>query len=325
MKRLNNPNYPVRRQPAGRTVAGVLTVLLLLLFAACGGTTLPESTDTEPPPATEALLADQSAPEALPTELPAPTQAPPTEVPPTEAPPTEAPPEPTEEPAAEPSANVATGNCANPFLPVVDGRTLVYQSADPLSGTTNTYSITYGLTGDGGFNATFAMEGQPEPFTLEWVCTDEGLLSPNLSTMLAETAGIEVEVLEASGVTLPTADEMAVGATWTTTYVMQLIFTDETIGSMTMNQSIANTSEIVGAESITVPYGTFDALRVESSGTVEMSMELEGTPMPAPGVNITSTTWYVEDIGMVREETPDLLGTGAGPTITELVDVIEAP
>lgn len=317
MKLNTSPRSTSQRQ-AHRLYAGVLAVLLLLLFTACGGTTLPESAATEPPPVTEPAPVAEVATEAAPTDEPPPTDPPPTEAPPTELP------EPTDEPATEPVTGGASGNCANPYFPVTDGRTLVYQSTDPVGGPT-TYSITYGNSSDGGFTATFSMEGQPEPFTLEWVCTDEGLLSPNLSTMLAETAGIEVEVLESSGVTLPTADEMEVGATWTTSYVMQLIFTDDTIGSMTMNQSIANTSEIVAVESVTVPYGTFDALRIESTGAVEMSMDLDGTPMPAPGVDISSTSWYVEGIGMVREEMPDLMGTGAGPTITELVDIQEAP
>ncbi len=299
---------------------GLLAIAVLLMISACGGSTLPDAEPTDLPEITESAPVATLATDApAPTELPAATEAPPTDIPPTEPAP-----EPTDAPTTEPVSNVAGGNCVNPYFPVTDGRTLVYQSSDPLGGST-TYSITYGNTSDGGFTATFALEGQPEPLTLEWVCTEEGLLSPNLSSMLGEATGLEIEVLEASGVTLPAADEMEIGATWSANYAMRMVFSDESIGSMVMNQTISNSSEIVGRESVTVPYGTFDALRIETSGTVEVAMDLDGTPMPAPGIEINSTTWYVDGIGMVREETPDLMGTGAGPSITELVDIQEAP
>lgn len=317
--RLNTPPQHMNLRPVRLACLVVLTALFMLLLAACGGSTLPESQPT-------ALPATEPAPVAeAPTDSPVPTDVPdPTEVPATEIPATEPAPEPTEEPSAEPVANAVTGNCVNPYFPVTDGRTMVYESTDPLAGTTS-YSITYGNTSEGGFTATFTLEGQEESFTMEWTCTEAGLLSPNLSGLLGDMEGIEVEVLEASGVTLPSADEMEVGATWSTNYAMRMTFSDESLGSMVMNQTIANSSEIVARESVTVPYGTFDALRIESSGTVQMAMDLEGTPMPAPSVDITSTSWYVEGIGMVREETPDMMGTGAGPSITELVDIVEAP
>ncbi len=319
MIHLHSPR-PVAPRHTHRVLPALLALVLLLLVSACGGTTLPDAEPTEPPQATQAAPAAAVATDAPePTAVPAATEPPPTDVPPTEPAP-----EPTDAPTAEPSSSLAGGTCLNPYLPVVSGRTLVYQSTSPLAGTT-TYSITYGDTSDVGFTASFELEGQAEPFTLEWICTEEGLLSPNLSSMLGDTAGIEIEVIEASGVTLPTAAEMEVGASWATNYEMRMVFSDETIGSMVMNQSITNSSEIVGRESITVPYGTFDALRIETAGSVAMSMDLDGTPMPTPGIEINSTTWYVEGIGMVREETPDLMGTGAGPSVIELVDIQEAP
>lgn len=320
------------KQPHPVTIPGYAqyTLLLILLLgvlalAACGGdadTTAPTAEDaiaTEPVAVvepTEAMLPTDEPSPAIVEEPTAVAEAPTAVLEPTEAP--------TVEPAPEADddsqLSLPEGLCANPFFPVVEGRTYTYQTEVPDFGV-STYSFSFTNVTPTSFDWVLGSEGE-DVVTYTWQCTEEGLLSPNIQ--LNTGIDVSIELLESSGITFPVPDNVSVGSTWTTRYVTRTTIGDTGLGAMETNQTIEVVSEIVGVEPVSVPYGDFDeAIKVQTTGTIEMATMLNGEALPATTFDFASNTWYVEGIGQVRsEDLSDFMGTGeVTPTVTELVSI----
>jgi hypothetical protein len=260
----------------------------------------------------------------------------PTAVPPTEAPPAEAPSEPTSLP--EPTATsapeateavvempegIALGNCANPYFPVVEGRVLSYQSTGPdIIGTTS-YSMTFSDVSESSFTTTSTFE-EGEVLSQVWTCTADGLVTPYLMQLPGmdeeEDMGFEIEYDDVTGITIPPADQMRPGGSWTTQFVARMTFLDE---DMVMNQTMDMEHQVTAIESVTVPAGTFDnAVRVETTSNISSVMNFDGQEMPGMSMTIDFVSWYVEGVGLVRDETVNLFNEGAeGALITELIAI----
>ena len=313
MKTFHSVNQP------GKRLAGVLALLLLLaLLVACGG-------GEAAPEATVAVV------EVAPTVAEAPTEAP-TAAAPTEAPPTEVPAEiaevtPTVDPTAEALAAgpdgpvVMMGDCGNAFYPVAEGRAMTYRSTLEGFGETN-YTTTFTDVSETSFTVTTDV-GEGAVIAVTWTCTGDGMLSPEFSQMPGGVEGISIEFAEAEGVTIPTEEMFAPGQSWTTHYVANATMPDVGAGEMTMVQTMDMTNTVVGVEFVSVPAGEFpDAVRVDTSGTIAIALSMGGTPQPASTIEMVYTTWYVRNIGMVRQDMSSLLGEGGlGGNVTELVSI----
>ncbi len=301
--------------------AGALVTLLiavLLLLAACGGAaeTAPSITEEDTAAVVEPTV------ELTETEEPATADIVASDVPATSEPDPTAPPEPTTEPTPEPAGlSLPDGLCANPYFPVVDGTTYTYQTEIPDFGP-STYSFTFANVTPVSFDMILG-DAEADYVTYTWQCLEDGLLSPNLQF---NTGGpdITIETIESSGVTFPSPDNVEVGHTWNSRYVFSTDMGAVGLGDMQMSQTIELVNEIVAIEPITTAYGTFDeAVKVASTGVIEITTTMEGTALPAMTIDMSSTTWYVEGIGRVRsEELSDMMGTGEmTPTITELISI----
>lgn len=279
---------------------------LLLLVVACGG-------NETPPQEAVPTVAVEAATLPPPTEEPA---AEPTAVPPTEAP--------TDEPAAEPTAAETTGgatlsgDCANAYFPVVDGRVYTYSSSISGFGVSN-FTQTYSDVTDDSFIITIDA-GEGEPFANTWTCSSEGILSPDFSQLPGGMEGVvSIDFVEAEGVTLPTEEMFQPGESWTTRYVAEATIGDAESGQLTMTQTMEMTNTVVGVEAVTVPAGGFDeAVRVDTTGVVTMAM---GDAGPTTSFDMNYSSWYVEGVGLVRQEFASVLGVeGANnPSVTELL------
>ncbi len=302
---MNNNQINDRLFP--RIVLLSLILLLGVTLAACGG--------------------DDAAPEAESTEVAAPTASatepaavePTAVVLPTEAP-TEAPAEPTAEPTA---AEVAqSGDCGNAFYPVVEGRALTYQTTLPGMGT-ETFTTVYSDVSDSSFTITTDL-GDGNTLSQTWQCSGEGMLSPEFSQLQTGIEGIEIEFVEASGVSIPSEDLFQPGGTWTTHYVANAIMGDEGAGAMTMVQTVDLTNTVVGTEAVTVPAGEFpEAVRVDTTGTITIAMSAGDDAAPATSLEMNYSAWYVEGIGMVLQDFSDFFGDATGSTLSELVSVAD--
>ncbi|MCW5862769.1 MAG: hypothetical protein KIT52_06670 [Anaerolineae bacterium] len=286
------------RAPVVRRRLAALALLLLIALAACGGDDTPAAEPTLAP-ASQATTAPQAD---------APTEAPPAAATPTATPTA------TALPAAATAAPVAAGECDNPFFPAVEGRVMTYRNTVPAFGESE-FSHTFSDVTDSSFNVNIDV-GDGESVVQKWTCSADGLLSPEMAQMPGMAEGMTFEYVEASGATLPAADQMTAGHEWTTHYVVEVTMPDLGQGAMSMSETVDLINTVAGEESVTVPAGTFDAVRVDTAGAIAVSI----AGAPASNIEMSMVSWYAEGVGLVRQEIGGMLG-GDDTILTELVSV----
>jgi hypothetical protein len=132
---------------------------------------------------------------------------------------------------------------------------------------------------------------------------DDGLMSSIFANVsFAQISNFEYETLDYEGVIMLPEEEWETGATWSTRYVVKAT---ATIEGMTLDtqMDIVLDHNLAAFEEITVPAGTFDAARVDSTGTFKL------TDPVAMEINFPYSIWYAEGIGMVRVYGENEFGT----------------
>lgn len=211
---------------------------------------------------------------------------------------------------------VGSGLCANAYYPVREGATWTYQSTGgPVGG----YGFTDTITSvrEDGFTLTSQFEDLTR--TQEWACRTEGLVALQLggtsaATLNSQDMQLTLEVNNVSGVTFPNA--IAPGDEWS----HALEFT----GNMTVvSQEIEATGSAqssfaaVGYESVTVPAGTFDALKIRVDSTININGIFQGISMPVT-VSSPYDYWFVQGVGWVKASGT---GTVGDESFTETIEL----
>ena len=186
--------------------------------------------------------------------------------------------------------------CAdNLYYPVVEGASWTYGSSD---GTSYTQSIV-AVTAD-SFTVRMDMGMEEGPMEIEFLCDEDGILSfANMQSMMPE--GVEMEMVSTEGITYPT--EWAVGTEWNSEIVMRMEMDMEGMAA-TSTMTIISDSIVESVESVTVPAGTFEALRLSADGTVTTVTAMMGMEVPF-SISSKSDTWMAEGVGMVRSSSDD--------------------
>ena len=84
-----------------------------------------------------------------------------------------------------------------------------------------------------------------------------------------------------------------------------------------VQRDVFSAMQEMGRETITVPAGTFEAVKIQSNSTIDISTSFEGIEVPVK-FNGTTISWYVPGIGFVKSvENGDFGGTAFAAT-TEL-------
>lgn len=211
-------------------------------------------------------------------------------------------PEPIEaSPTTPPQVN-ANNNCYHPFFPVVEGATWHYASESD-----EDYALTIEEMDENVFTMTQTFDNEDPILTVDWYCSDEGLLTGTFGQVdaLSQVSGEDspefvFNTLEWSGETLPAPELMEIGYTWTSKYRLAA---DYDFGGIkgTAEAHVSIDHEIVAIEEVTVQAGTFpEAYRVDSVGEIEMVLFMGEIENPLAGFPFNSTTWYVEEVGMVK-------------------------
>jgi len=192
--------------------------------------------------------------------------------------------------------------CYHPFFPIVDGAFWAYQSNFD-----DGYTLRIDKTSHDTFTMIQEMENGEEIYTVDWYCSDDGLLNGTFAQFDlmdqaedGEDVDFSFETLEWEGQTLPAPELMTLGYTWTSSYKLS---GDANISELTTTLSANVTIEytIAAIEAVTVPAGTFpEAYRVDSVGVIEMILSLGETTQPFSMTDFTYSTWYVEGVGMVK-------------------------
>jgi hypothetical protein len=206
--------------------------------------------------------------------------------------------------------------CTNLYYPVREGAAWTYKST---GGPAGEYSFTDTVT-----------SVRPDGFTLstqigdltrlqEWTCTAEGLSALQLggapAAMLnSQNIQLNLDIINATGVTFP--GQIGPGSQWQQNMDVTgnvTAFNEEAAATGTVQMSF----NAVGSESVTVPAGTFDALKVEVDVSLNVGATYEGITLP---VSFTGdyTYWFAPNVGWVKASgTGNVLGNSFADT-TEL-------
>jgi hypothetical protein len=240
-----------------------------------------------------------SPPPGIPTQLPQVTE--------TQAPPVD----------TTSAATVAgTGQCANAYYPVRQSATWTYKSSGGPAGEYSFIDTVTAVRVDG-----FTLSTQIGSLTRsqEWTCSAEGLAALQLggapAAMLnAQNIQMNLNVTGGNGVTFP--DQIKPGDQW-----QQSLDFSGNVTMMNEEADATGTTQMnfnaVGMESVTVPAGTFDALKVEADVTLNINATYQGMTLPV-SFSGDYTYWFAEGVGWVKSMgTGNVLGASFSET-TEL-------
>jgi DUF3108-like len=210
------------------------------------------------------------------------------------------------------------GACSNSLFPVITGATWTYKSKG-------------GYTGDYRFKNTIA-EVREDGFTLdtqiddaatsqEWTCKPEGLAALSLGNGMA--AGVNVKGLELDlttnniqGVILPKT--ISAGDQWP--------FSLDFEGTMELSGLSVDTTgtgtfsfNAIREESVKVPAGTFNAMKIHMDMTLDMQITFSGANTPAT-LTSSSDIWFAPNIGWVKSNTT---GEIMGSATNEIIELQE--
>src|SRR5574340_1218366 len=202
-------------------------------------------------------------------------------------------------PAPSATATPEKTACSNPLFPVVNGAKWTY-AVSGISTATFTHSI-IAVRPDGFTDQDVFDNGATR--TGDWKCENGALsaLAPaeSLSAMI-QTEGMTAsyKTTSASGITLPAI--VTPGSSWMQEFTVE--GTQTVSGQDLSGKGKATYSCIAGdTETVTVPAGAFEAVRVgcQINGTISVSML--GFDVPTELASV-ATIWYARGIGMVKTE-----------------------
>lgn len=209
--------------------------------------------------------------------------------------------------SSEESPATGSGLCANAYYPVVNGGAWSYQGS---SSATEDFSFTNTITAIREDGFTITVEFDDVTLVQEWACTPEGILAldssgGNAGTLTTADVNLQMETQNASGITYP--NEILPGNTWN--HLLDYTGTMDVGGaSVDVSGDTTYNYTAIGIESVTVPAGTFEAMRVDIVTTINIHMTVQGSAVPVT-VTSTSTSWFAQGVGWVKSDSiSDLFG-----------------
>ncbi len=178
--------------------------------------------------------------------------------------------------------------CDHPYWPMRTGSTWTF-SSDTGS---MTWTVT-GVTGDqNDANATMEFKVADVTGTYHWHCTPAGIVSYDFGNLSTSAGGVAVNfnVTNQSGVFLIPADQLTQGAQWDAAYSLV-----SSAQGVTVSDDVAQHFTVAGTESVTAAGETHDALRINTTTTI--NIKAGGVTTAANG---TATYYLVRGIGPVQ-------------------------
>ncbi len=129
-------------------------------------------------------------------------------------------------------------------------------------------------------------------------CAADGMLSVAPAGMTFDGEAIPMMSGALLELSLPPEAEWQPGKTWT--------YQIERGAGLPIGLGTATLSnEIIGPETVTVPAGTFNTVRVETLVDQQMTLDLPGVGRQVIDLSHRATSWYAKGIGMVRSVTDE--------------------
>ena len=203
------------------------------------------------------------------------------------------------------AANVPDASaCANPYLPIIVGATWNYNLTGPENDTFTRSILAVnadGFTEQDVFGVGVTRQG-------EWKCENGNLVALNPSgggsaSVSAEGTSVDFQTTAIEGVTLPSS--INTGDSWSQSLTLE--------GTQTINgesfpasNQVSQNCTAMGNESVMVPAGTFDAIRVDCQVTMNITLDMGGNPL-ATTIALNNSNWYAIKVGLVKT-----VSTGSG-------------
>ena len=190
------------------------------------------------------------------------------------------------------STPTPSSQCDNQYFPSNLGDAWEYSGTNSAIGA---YTRTDSITNSGTEAFTLGTTQSGVTYDITYACSLTGLTStdPILqyagALLSSPDAPVNVNLSSNSGISLPA--KISPGDTW-----QQTADWNATSSQLSLNGKFVFDYTAVGFENVTVPFGTFNALRVDTTIRIEVSgfRILAGT--------YTTTTWLAPEVGIVKSE-----------------------
>ena len=137
-----------------------------------------------------------------------------------------------------------------------------------------------------------------------WRCTADGLLATQFDNNSVKTnngVDAKIETVRSEGITLPPDARWRAGEKWTTDYdVKETINTPNSSMRPTGDGNVKLAGEMIGEESVTVPAGTFQAMKLRIIQKINITLKINDATMPVPQIPFETTAWYAKSVGMIK-------------------------
>lgn len=194
-----------------------------------------------------------------------------------------------------PSGVPPTGSCENDHLPVIQGATWTYYSA---GGPNGDFFYTDTITETTPTDFILSSQFPTLTLTQKWLCAEDGLLALQLGG--GTTASVSMQNMiadfktkEVRGVNLP--HTIAPGMQWDYTLIIESSSGESTQSPGTFQL----TMQEMGRETITVPAGVFEAVKLQATFNAQINVEFQGSFFLYT-VNGSSINWYAPGVGLVK-------------------------
>jgi len=191
--------------------------------------------------------------------------------------------------------------CLHPFYPLQVGYKVTYESRQRDGKPLGIHSWSVVSADSDSVTIKYAYPDQGQEMEHVMRCEGGALISSSLlhQNGFDETGTMKADARYIEGVHLPA--EVMPGVEWNSAFEIVVESPGQTgEGSYQMTSVLKSDSIAVGVESVTVPAGTFESVRVETMRSVSMP-SVPGFSVPS--IEIRSVDWLVKDVGLVKSET----------------------
>ena len=198
----------------------------------------------------------------------------------------------------ESEAVVIEGLCDNPIYPVKQNATWTYFNTGGPSGDFS-YTDTITEVRSDGFTLTTTFDNLTR--TQEWACETGGLKALEYgggsAAITTQSANMEFNTLQVTGISLP--KEIVPGMQWLYSLTLEGTTTMPDGSQTNSNGTFSVTMQEVGNETITVPAGTFETIKFQSTTTMDIVGEFQGIQVPMQ-ITGSTITWFAAGVGQVK-------------------------
>ena len=223
--------------------------------------------------------------------------------------------------AKQPASNNTSDNsgiaysdtCGNPYYPFKPGLTIAYK-VTPATGAEGSSDFTTKVVSVTGTTAAVQVKlfgGVTTDMTAD--CASGSVALKGSTGLGSDFQGMKFKttVVSSSGSSMPA--NVSAGTTWDHSEILKMEVTggNSALTGSTLNLTTTEQGKAIDEESVTVPAGTYKAMKIEIKRTTET--EFSGSIGASLGkmkpATYTSTEWWVKGIGMVKTVTVGQDGT----------------